>query len=118
MAIDHSDKHPTAADDVRADTEHLRRVAEDNRAVVEAHRQQEETRRETGERRRESAETARTTAEGERAAAERIRHDAMVTLGTTAEALHLALQHMKVVEELRRALRNTPHPIVHTRIDA
>jgi hypothetical protein len=45
-------------------------------------------------------------------AAERIRNDAMVSLGTTAESLHLTLQHMKAVEDLRRALRDARYRVV------
>ena len=108
MAMDYNDEPHTPAESARDRAEHLRRAAEQGRDVAEAHRQREETRRDVGERGREAAETARTLAEGERAEAETIRNDAMMTLETTAESLHMALEHMKAVEETRRALRDIP----------
>lgn len=84
----------------------VQRKAEERRHSAEARRRQEETRRELGEQRREAAETARITAEGERVAAEGIRNDAMISVGTTAESLHVTLQHMRALEDLRRALRD------------
>ena len=69
--------------------------AERARELAEQERQEQERAREDAEATRRAGENARITADAERDVA-------MESVHETAETLKLTLEHMKVVEELRR----------------
>jgi hypothetical protein len=90
----------------RNEAEQVRQVAEDARGVRDQQREALETIRQEQEQLRDSAETARAANEQNRAAAEAARHAVVDGVRTTADTLDATLEHMKVVEEMRRTLRD------------
>ena len=80
-------------------------LAEAARNRAELLRCEAEDGRTARERLREAAEAARAAGEVLRLAAERSRHHALGELNATAETMEATLEHMQVVEEMRRALR-------------
>jgi hypothetical protein len=89
----------------RNEAEQVRRRAEEAREAHEREREAIEQVRNERERLREVGETTRIAGEGARLETERIRQSAMVAVHATAETLETALDQMKVVEDMRRTLR-------------
>ena len=106
-----------SADDRSVETatneaEQVRRLAEEARESRDRHREALEASRQERERLRETAETARSAGEEARRASEDARvvadaaRDAVVdAIRGTADAMNISLEHMKVVEDMRRTLR-------------
>ena len=112
-------KDRTAAEAARREAEQFRRLAEEAREVRDHHREALETVRQERERLRETAEsarmaseearmaaeTARTATEDARVAADAARHAVVDAVRATADALNASLEQMRVVEAMRRTLR-------------
>jgi hypothetical protein len=96
---------PTSGESARNVAEETRRLAEDRRQVREQRREALERARQEREHLRAAAELARTAGEEARLAAEAARHAAMEAVRATADTLKATLEHMEVVERLRRTLR-------------
>jgi len=95
-----------SAEAARNDAEQVRQVAEDARDVRDQQREALETIRQEQEQLRHTAETARAVNEQDRGAAEVARHAVVNGVGATADILNATLEQMKVVEEMRRTLRD------------
>jgi hypothetical protein len=95
-----------SAEAARNEAEQVRQVAEEARNVRDQQREALETIRQEQEQRRANAETARAAHEQNRRAAEAARHAVVDGVRTTADTLDATLEHMKVVEEMRRTLRD------------
>jgi hypothetical protein len=100
------------AEAARSEAEQFRRLAEEARAVRDRHRdaletirQERELLRETAETARSASEEARSASEEARVAAEAARHAVVDAVRATAATLNASLDQMKVVEEMRRTLR-------------
>jgi type IV secretory pathway VirB10-like protein len=100
-----AEERSLSAEAVRNEAEQHRRLAEEAREGRDQQREALETSRQERERLREAAETARAASEEARAAAEAARHAVVDAMRATAETLSTALEHMKVVEDMRRTLR-------------
>ena len=81
-------------------------MAEEARDVRERQRQALEAVRQERERLREAGEMARNAGEEGRATAEIIRQAVIDAVHATGETLTATLEHMQVVEEMRRTLRD------------
>jgi len=90
----------------RNEAEQVRQLAEDARDVRDQQREALEAIRQEHEQLRDTAETARATNEQNRGAAEAARHAVVDGVRATADTLDATLEHMKVVEEMRRTLRD------------
>jgi len=95
-----------SAEAARNDAEQVRQVAEDARDVRDQQREALETIRQEQEQLRHTAETARAANEQNRGAAEAARHAVVDGVRATADTLNTTLEHMKVVEQMRRTLRD------------
>jgi hypothetical protein len=91
----------------RNEAEQLRRLAEDAREARDQHTGAVEAMRQEQERLREIAEMARAASEDARVAAEATRQTVVDAVRATAESLNATLEQMKVVEEMRRTLRES-----------
>ena len=89
----------------RNEAEQFRRLTEEAREVRDRHREALETIRQEREALRETAETARLASEEARVAAEAARQTVVETVRATADSLNASLEEMKIVEEMRRTLR-------------
>jgi len=96
---------PISGESARNAAEETRRLAEDRRQVREQHREALERARQEREHLRAAAELARAAGEEARLAAEAARNAAMEAVRATADTLKATLEHMEVVERLRRTLR-------------
>ncbi len=94
-----------SAELARNEAEEVRRLAEEGREARDRQREALETSRQERERLRDDAETARVAGEDARGAAEAARQAVVDAVRATAETLDATLAHMKVVEEMRRTLR-------------
>ena len=97
--------HGMSAEAATNEAEQFRRLAEEAREVRDHHREALETIRQEREQLRDTAETARTASEEARGAAEAARQAVVDEVRATAETLNATLDEMKVVEEMRRTLR-------------
>ena len=95
-----------SAESGRNEAERFRRLAEEAREVRDQHREALETVRQERERLREAGEIARVAGEEARAAAEGARQATLDAVHATAEALASTLEGMKLVEDMRRTLRD------------
>ena len=95
-----------SGESARNAAEETRRLAEDARQVNEQHREMVELSRQEREHLRVAAEQARTAGEQARLAAEAARHAAMEAVRATADMLKATLEHMEIVERLRRTLKD------------
>jgi hypothetical protein len=95
-----------SAETARNDAEQVRQVAEHARDVRDQQREALETIRQEQEQLRHSAEIARAVSEQDRSAAEVARHAVVNGVAATADILNATLEQMKVVEEMRRTLRD------------
>jgi methyl-accepting chemotaxis protein len=93
------------AEAARNEAEQLRRLAEAAREQRDQDREALETIRQGHERLRETAETARLASEEARGAAEAARQVVVEAVRATADTLSSSLEQMKIVEEMRRTLR-------------
>lgn len=100
-----AEQHVMAAESARNEAEEFRRLAEETREVRDHHRDALESIREERERLRETAEVARSASEEARSAAEAAREAVVDAVRATAASLDATLAQMKVVEEMRRTLR-------------
>lgn len=105
MEDDHFTKDHGLAESPTNEAERFRRLAEDAREFREQQREAAETMRQDQDRLRDVAETARSAAEAGRVAAAVSRQTELIAVHATAEALQVTLEHLKMVEQLRRALR-------------
>ena len=94
-----------AAETARAEAERSRQLAEEAREVRDRDREASEATRRERERLRDNAEAGRADGEDTRSAAEAARRALVESVRATAKTLHDSLEHMKIVEEMRRALR-------------
>jgi len=101
-----ADEDGVSVEAARNEAEHVRQVAEDARDVRDQQREALETIRQEQEQLRHTAETARAVNEQDRGAAEVARHAVVNGVGATADILNATLEQMKVVEEMRRTLRD------------
>ena len=90
----------------RDEAEQVRQVAEDAREVRDQQRAALDTIRQEQEQLRNTAETARAANEQNRSVAEAERHAVVDGVRATADTLNATLEHMKVVEGMRRSLRD------------
>ena len=97
--------HGMSVEAARNEAEQVRQLAEDVRNVRDQQREALETIRQERERLRDTAETARAANEQNRGAAEAARHAVVDGVRATADTLNATLEHMKLVEEMRRTLR-------------
>jgi hypothetical protein len=88
------------------DAEQLRELAEEARAVRDDQREATETVRQEQERLRNVGETLRAAGEEARVAGEAARQGLIDALRATADTFKANLEQMKIVEEMRRALRD------------
>jgi hypothetical protein len=100
------DKAEDLAESARDKAEQLRRLAEDERTIREQRREALEMAREERERLREAGELARIAGEAARVGTEAHRDAIIKGVHTTAETLQSTLEHMKVVENIRRTIRD------------
>jgi hypothetical protein len=101
-----AEEHVSATECARNEAEHLRHLAEEAREARDVQREALETVRQEREQLRTLAEAARSVSEVKRAAAETARQAAVEAMHETTDILAIALNQMKVVEEMRRALRD------------
>ena len=94
-----------SAEAARNEAEQVRQLAEEARDVREHEREALEANRQEQESLRDTAETARAASEQTRGVAEAMRHAVVDEVRATANTLNGTLEHMKVVEEMRRTLR-------------
>lgn len=99
-------EHAAAAECARNEAEQLRRLAEEAREARDAQREALEKVRQEREDLRDTAEAARRDRELKRAEAETARQAAVEAMHETTNMLAMALDQMKVVEEMRRTLRH------------
>lgn len=101
-----TEERRASAESARNDAEEFRRLAEQARKVLDERRDRTEAIRNDGERLREAGETMRVSGEDARVEAEAARHAAMDAVQAAAETLQATLENMKVVEGMRRTLRD------------
>ena len=101
-----AEEHGVSAEAARDEAEHVRQVAEDARNVRDQQREALETIRQEQEQLRNTAETARAANEQNRGAAEAARHAVVDGVRATTDTLNATLEQMKVVEGMRRTLRD------------
>lgn len=101
-----TEEHAPSAESARNEAETLRRLAEKAREVRDARREALEKVRQEREQLRDTAEAARSVSEMKRAEAETARHAAVEAMHETTQTLVMALDQMKIVEEMRRTLRD------------
>jgi flagellar biosynthesis/type III secretory pathway protein FliH len=101
-----AEEHGMSVEAARNEAEQVRQLAEDARDVRDQQREALETIRQERERLRESAETARAANEQNRGAAEAARHAVVDGVRASADTLNATLEQMKMVEEMRRTLRD------------
>jgi hypothetical protein len=94
-----------AAEAARAEAERSRQMAEEAREVRDRDRDASEVTRRERERLRDIAEAARADGEDTRGAAEAARRALVDSVRAIAKTLHDSLEQMKIVEEMRRTLR-------------
>ena len=94
-----------AAEAARTEAERSRQLAEEARDVRDRDREASEATRGERERLRDNAEAARAGSEETRDAAEAVRLAVVESVLATAKTLHDSLEQMKIVEEMRRTLR-------------
>ena len=94
-----------SAEAARNEAEQFRRLTEEAREVRDRHRDALETIRQEREALRETAETARAASEEARVAAEAARQAVVDAVRATADSMNASLEQMKIVEEMRRTLR-------------
>ena len=100
------EEHVTSVEAARNEAEQVRQLAEDARNVRDQQREALETIRQEQEQLRDTAETARAANEQSRSVAEAERHAVVDGVRATADTLNATLEHMKVVEGMRRTLRH------------
>ena len=93
------------AEAVRTEAERSRQLAEEARAVRDRDREASEAIRGERERLRDLAEAARAGSEEARDAAEADRRAVVESVLATVKTLHDSLEQMRIVEEMRRTLR-------------
>jgi hypothetical protein len=101
-----AEEHGVSVEAATNEAEHVRQLAEDARDVRDQQREALETIRQEQERLRDTAETARAANEQNRGDAEAARHAVVDGVRATADTLNTTLEHMKVVEQMRRTLRD------------
>ena len=100
------EEHVISVEAARNEAEQVRQLAEDARNVRDQQREALETIRQEQEQLRDTAETARAANEQNRSIAEAERHAVVDGVRATADTLNATLEHMKVVEAMRRTLRD------------
>ena len=101
-----TEQNRVAAERSRDEAEQFRVLAEDARAVRDEHREALEAIRQQQETLRQTRDELRTACEDARAVADAARHATMQAVEATAAALQGNLDSMKVIEEMRRTLRD------------
>lgn len=100
------EEHVIAVEAARNEAEQVRQLAEGARNVRDQQREALETIRQGQEQLRDTAETARAVNEQNRSVAEAERHAVVDGVRAIADSLNATLEHMKVVEAMRRTLRD------------
>jgi hypothetical protein len=101
-----TEEHSSSAESARNEAERRRSLAEKARESRDAHRQALEKVRQEREQLRDTAEATRCVSEVKREEAETARQAAVEAMHETTNMLAMALDQMKVVEEMRRTLRD------------
>jgi hypothetical protein len=101
-----AEEHASSAECARNEAEQLRHRAEEAREARDVRREALEKVRHEREQLRDIAEAARRVSEVKRAEAETARQTAVAAMHDTADVLAIALDQMKVVEAMRRTLRD------------